>query len=321
MRILITRHLPEAAPATLRAAGHTVTLNPHDRPLAPAELLDLSQNADALLPMLTDKIDAPFLDQRSNLKAIANYAVGYNNIDIPACTARKVGVSNTPGVLTNATAEIAWTLLMAAARRAGEGERLVRTRSWAGWEPLQLLGADIVGRTLGLIGAGRIGTRVAKMATGFDMRILYHNRSPNPGMDSLGAHLVPLNTLLTQSDFISVHVPLSDATRHLLGPGQFKMMKPTAVLINTARGPVIDEAALVEALKSKTIFAAGLDVYEHEPTLHPGLYELDNAILLPHLGSATIDTRNKMAQMAADNLIAMLAGKRPPNPVNPEIWP
>jgi glyoxylate reductase len=321
MHILITRHLPEAAPAALRAAGHTVTLNPHDRPLSPAELLELSKNADALLSMLTDKIDAAFLEKRPNLKAIANYAVGYNNIDVPAATAKKIGVSNTPGVLTNATAEIAWTLLMAAARRAGEGERLVRSKTWAGWEPLQLLGTDIVGKTLGLIGAGRIGTRVAKMAAGFDMQILYNNRNPNPAMEALGARLVPLNTLLQRSDFISLHVPLTDITRHLLGREQFKMMKPTAVLINTARGPVIDEAALVEALKNKTIFAAGLDVYEHEPALHPGLYELDNAILLPHLGSATIETRNLMAHMAADNLIAMLAGKRPPNPVNPELWP
>jgi len=321
MHILITRHLPEAAPSALRAAGHTLTLNPHDRPLTPAELLDLSATADALLLMLTDKIDAQFLEKRPNLKAIANYAVGYNNIDIPACTARKIGVSNTPGVLTNATAEIAWTLLMAAARRAGEGERLVRTKTWAGWEPLQLLGMDVVGRTLGLIGAGRIGARVAKMAAGFDMKLLYHNRKPNPDMEALGAQFVPLNTLLALSDFISLHVPLSDATRHLLGPAQFKLMKPTAILINTARGPVIDEAALVAALQSKTIFAAGLDVYEHEPALHPGLYELDNAILLPHLGSATIETRNKMAHMAADNLLAMLAGKRPPNPVNPELWP
>jgi glyoxylate reductase len=320
MRILITRQIPAAGPAGLRAAGHEVTLSPHDRPLTPAELLDLSRNADALLSMLTDRIDAAFLDARPNIRAVANYAVGYNNIDIPACTARRVGVANTPGVLTNATAEIAWALLMAAARRTGEGERLVRTRTWAGWEPLQLLGVDVVGRTLGLVGAGRIGTRVARMATGFDMRILYHNRKFNPEMDAIGARLVPLQELLRESDFVSIHTPLNQATHHLIGREQLRTMKPTAVLVNTARGPVVDEGALVEALRNRTIFAAGLDVYENEPTVHPGLYELDNVVLLPHIGSATIETRTKMAEISARNLAAMLAGRKPEFPVNPELW-
>jgi lactate dehydrogenase-like 2-hydroxyacid dehydrogenase len=320
MHILITRDLPDAAPAILRAAGHEITINSHDRPFTPEELLEVSSSADGLLTMLNDKIDGALLAQRPNIRAIANYAVGYNNIDVPACTARKIGVSNTPGVLTNATAEIAWTLLMAAARRAAEGERLLRGGAWAGWEPLQLLGVDVVGQTLGIVGAGRIGVRLAKMATGFDMKILYHNRKPNPEMQSLGAALVPLKELLSQSDFISLHVPLTAETRHLIGRDEFKLMKPSAVLINTARGPVVDEVALVEALKSRRIFAAGLDVYENEPTVHPGLFELENVILLPHIGSATIATRARMAKMAAENLVAMLAGIRPANPVNPEIW-
>jgi glyoxylate reductase len=261
-----------------------------------------------------------FLAARPNIRAVSNFAVGYNTIDGAACTARTVGVGNTPGVLTNATAEVAWLLLMAAARRAGEGERVLRAKAWPGWGPLQFLGADVVGRTLGLIGAGRIGTRVAKMATGFDMRILYHNRRHHPEMDALGGTLVPLEQLLRESDFVSVHVPLSDATRHLIGREQLRLMKPTAVLVNTARGPVVDEAALVQALRDRTIFAAGLDVYEQEPTVHPGLYELDQVVLLPHIGSATVESRTKMAEISARNLAAMLAGRKPECPVNPEIW-
>jgi glyoxylate reductase len=233
-------------------------------------------------------------------------------------------VTNTPGVLTDATAEIAWTLLMMAARRGGEAERLVRGGTWAGWEPLQMLGVDVVGRTLGIVGAGRIGTRMARMAAGFDMRVIYNHRRPNKEMDDLGgaggARRVPLEELLREADFISLHVPLSDATRHLIGRKELALMKPTAVLINTARGPVVDEEALVEALREKRLFAAGLDVYEREPALHPGLFELENVVLLPHIGSATVSTRNRMAQMAAENLIAMLAGRKPATPVNPELW-
>lgn len=320
MRVFITRRIPEAGPEALRAAGHEVMVWPEDRPMTAGELLEASARAEGLVTMLNDRIDAGFLEKRSNVRAIANYAVGYNNIDVGACSARGVGVSNTPGVLTNATAEIAWMLLMMAARRGAEGERVMRKKGWSGWEPLQLLGVDVVGRTLGLIGAGRIGLRVAKMATGFDMRILYHNRKANPEMEALGANLVPLERLLRESDFVSVHVPLTEGTRHLIGAAELGWMKPTAVLINTARGPVVDEGALVEALRARTLFAAGLDVYEEEPKVHPELYGLENVVLLPHIGSATIEARSRMAAMACENMVAMLAGRKPPFPVNPEVW-
>jgi glyoxylate reductase len=320
MKIVVTRPIPETAVAGLREAGHEVRVSPHERPLWPQELLAAAENAEGLITMLTDKIDGVFLDARPTIKAIANYAVGHNNIDVVACTARKVGVSNCPDILTDATAETAWTLLLAAARRAGESERFLRTRQWNGWGPLQFVGVPVLGKTLGIIGAGRIGARVAQMSRGFKMRLLYHNRKPSSHMESLGAVLAPLAELLREADFISIHVPLTAETRHLIGAKELASMKPTAVLINTARGPVIEEAALAEALLKKRIFAAGLDVYEEEPKVNPTLYELENAVLLPHIGSATTTARANLAALATENLIAMLAGKRPPTPLNPELW-
>lgn len=320
MNVLITRPIPEAGVQVLRAAGLEVSVLPHDRPATPAELLQASEQADGMLSMLTDKVDAAFLAARPRLKAVANYAVGFNNIDVAGCTARRIGVSNTPDVLTNATAEIAWTLLMAAARRAGEAERALRAGTWDGWGPLQFLGVDVVGRTLGVVGAGRIGARFAQMAAGFEMRLLYHNRRPSAAMEALGARLVPFEELLRASDFVSLHVPLTPETRHLMNAKAFSLMKPTAVLVNTARGAVIDEGALVEALREHRIFAAGLDVFEEEPKLQPGLYALENAVILPHIGSATVRTRDIMARLAGENLVAMLKGKRPATPVNPELW-
>jgi glyoxylate reductase len=320
MLVLITRPIPEAGVEALRAAGITVEVLPHDRPASAQELLAASEQADGVLSMLTDKIDANFIAARPRLKAIANYAVGFNNIDVAACTARKIGVTNTPDVLTNATAEIAWTLLMAAARRAGEAERALRAGRWDGWGPLQYLGVDVVGRTLGIVGAGRIGARFAQMAAGFEMRLLYHNRRPSAAMEALGARLVAFEELLRESDFVSLHVPLTPETRQRMDSTALSLMKRTAVLVNTARGAVIDEAALVEALREKRIFAAGLDVYEEEPKLHPGLYALENAVILPHIGSATVRTRDTMARLAAENLVAMLKGQRPATPVNPELW-
>jgi glyoxylate reductase len=320
MLVLITRPIPEAGVEALRAAGIAVEVLPHDRPASAQELLAASEQADGVLSMLTDKIDANFIAARPRLKAIANYAVGFNNIDVAACTARKIGVTNTPDVLTNATAEIAWTLLMAAARRAGEAERALRAGRWDGWGPLQYLGVDVVGRTLGIVGAGRIGARFAQMAAGFEMRLLYHNRRPSAAMEALGARLVAFEELLRESEFVSLHVPLTPETRHRLDAKALSLMKRTAVLVNTARGAVIDEAALVEALREKRIFAAGLDVYEEEPKLHPGLYALENAVILPHIGSATVRTRDTMARLAAENLVEMLKGQRPATPVNPELW-
>lgn len=320
MNVLITRPIPEAGVQVLRAAGLEVSVLPHDRPATPAELLQASEQADGMLSMLTDKVDAAFLAARPRLKAVANYAVGFNNIDVAGCTARRIGVSNTPDVLTNATAEIAWTLLMAAARRAGEAERALRGGKWDGWGPLQFLGVDVVGRTLGVVGAGRIGARFAQMAAGFELRLLYHNRRPSAAMEAMGARLVPFEELLRASDFVSLHVPLTPETRHLMNAKAFSLMKPTAVLVNTARGAVIDEGALVEALREHRIFAAGLDVFEEEPKLQPGLYALENAVILPHIGSATVRTRDIMARLAAGNLVSMLKGQRPATPVNPELW-
>jgi len=297
----------------LKQAGHEVLVLPHDRPCTREELLAATASpspAQGVLTMLTDKIDADFLQQRPSVKAIANYAVGYNNIDIAACHARGVCVSNTPDVLTDATAEVAWTLLMMAARRAGEGERMVRAGKWSGWGPMQFQGMCVLGQTIGIIGAGRIGTRVAQMGKGFGMRVLYVHRRENEAMAQLGAQRVELPELLKEADFVSIHVPLTAETRHLIGVKELQMMKKTAVLINTARGPVVDEAALVEALKNQTIFAAGLDVYEEEPKIHAGLFALENVVMLPHIGSATVRARNEMSQLAAENLIAMLRGQR-----------
>jgi glyoxylate reductase len=226
-------------------------------------------------------------------------------------------------VLTNTTAELAFGLMLAAARRMGEAERYVRSGAWASHgtgSGTVHMGTDVVGQTLGIVGAGRIGTRVARMGLGFDMKLLYYSRNRNAEMDALGATLMALDELLRQADFVSLHVPLNPATRHLIGARELALMKPTAVLVNTSRGPVVDEAALVEALRARQIFGAGLDVYEHEPPLHPGLLELENVVLLPHIGSATARTRGAMAQTAAINLLAMLDGKRPPNPVNGEVW-
>ncbi|HUO10451.1 MAG TPA: D-glycerate dehydrogenase [Phycisphaerae bacterium] len=320
MRILVTRPIPEVGVNVLRQVGHEVIVSPRDRAMPAAELLAATVGIDGLLSMLTDRIDAAFLDARPNVRAVSNFAVGYNNIDVPACTARKIGVANTPDVLTDATAESAWMLLMMAARRAGEAERVLRAKRWDGWGPLQFLGIGIVGKTLGIIGAGRIGSRFARMASGFGMRLLYHNRRASAEMEAMGARLVLLDDLLRESDFVSIHVPLVPETRHFISRRELALMKPTAVLVNTARGPVVDEAALVEALREKCIFAAGLDVYEREPVVEEGLFALENVVLLPHIGSATVGTREAMAELSARNLVAMLSGRSPASPVNPEIW-
>jgi lactate dehydrogenase-like 2-hydroxyacid dehydrogenase len=320
MKVLITRPIPEVGVEVLRGAGHEVRVLPNDRPATAGELLAGSEGAAGVLTMLTDKVDANFIAARPGLKAVANYAVGYNNIDVGACTARGIGVTNTPDVLTNATAEVAWLLLMAAARRAGEAERALRAGRWDGWGPLQYLGVDVVGRTLGVVGAGRIGARFAKMAAGFEMGVIYNNRKRNAAMEEMGATWVPFEELLRESDFVSLHVPLTAETKHLIGARELSLMKKTAVLVNTARGAVIDEGALVGALRERRIFAAGLDVFEEEPKLHAGLYGLENAVILPHIGSATVRTREVMARLAAENLVMMLKGERPRTAVNPEVW-
>jgi len=294
--------------------------NPHDRVLTREELLREVRDRDGVLPLLTDTIDEEVLAAANKAKIFANYAVGFNNVDVAAATRRGIMVTNTPGVLTDATADLTWALLMAAARRIPESERFLRAGKFKGWSPTLFLGADLVGRTLGSVGAGRIGTAVAERSRGFRMRLLYADPVRNETLEKeFGAQRVDLETLLRESDFVSLHVFLDASTRHLIGAPQFKLMKPTAYLINTSRGPVVDEQALVEALKNGEIAGAALDVFENEPELAPGLAELENVVIVPHIASATLWTRARMADIAVDNLLAGLKGERPPNLVNPEV--
>lgn len=320
--VYVTRRIPDAGMERLRAAVERVDMNEEDRALSAAELLTAVRGRDAIVCLLTDRMDAAVMDAAGpRLKVIANFAVGYNNVDVEAATARHIAVTNTPGVLTETTADIAWTLLLSIARRAIEGDRAVRGGAWQGWEPLQFLGHEVHGGTLGIVGAGRIGHATARRAVGFDMRILYCSRTAKPEWEhTLAAHRRDLDALLAESDFVSLHVPLTDETHHLIGAAQLARMKPTAYLINTSRGPIVNEPALVEALRAGTIAGAGLDVYEHEPKLTSGLAALDNVVLLPHIGSATRETRDKMALIAADNVLAALQILRPSNCVNPEVY-
>ena len=320
-RVLVTRPLPEPGAGPLVTAGLEVEQQPVDAPLAAADLAALVAGQDALLCMLSDRIDGALLDAAGpSLRIVANFAVGFDNIDVPAATARGVLVTNTPDVLTDATADVAWTLLMAAARRVIEGDTLVRQGRWVGWTPTQLLGAPVAGRTLGIFGMGKIGRAVARRASGFGMPVRYHNRSRDEQAEQeLGATYVPLDELLATSDFLSLHAPLNEGSRHVIDAAALAAMKSTAIIVNTARGPLIDEAALVDALRTGRIAAAGLDVFEAEPALAPGLAELDNVVLLPHLGSATTDARAAMAQLCCDNILAALGGGRPKTLLNPEV--
>ena len=289
-------------------------VNPENRQATREELINGVKNYAVLVSMLNDQIDAELIAQAGpDLKLIANYGVGFNNIDVKAANAKGIYVTNTPDVLTDATADLAWSLLFAAARRVVEGDNICRTSTFS-WAPEYMLGYDITGKTLGVIGAGRIGSNFArKAAHGFNMNVIYHNRHTSPAMDELGAKLVTLDELLRESDYISLHVPLTPETRHMLGASEFAKMKKTAILINTARGPVIDESALADALKNHVIAAAGLDVYEKEPEIFPALKTLANVVLMPHVGSATHDTRTNMGLMIARNIEAVLAGNTPPN--------
>jgi glyoxylate reductase len=309
--------MPPAAADVLTKAGLTVEVLETDVPPARAELLERARGCAGVITMLSDRVDTEFLDAVGpTLRIVANYAVGFDNIDRDACKQRGIRVSNTPGVLTEATADLAWTLILAAARNVAAGDRIVRSGQWRGWAPMQLLGLELNGATLGILGAGRIGTAVARRSVGFRMRVLYTDPRQNRALEKeLDAERVGMEQLVAESDVLSLHVPLTPEARHLIGAAQFKAMKPTAVLVNTARGPVVDEAALIEALRDGEIAAAGLDVYENEPQLTPGLTELPNVVLLPHLGSATTTTRGRMAAMTAENVVAVLAGREPPNAV------
>jgi len=285
-----------------------------------AEVLRRIAGKDALIALLTEKIDDELLAAAPGLRIVANVAVGYDNIDLAACTRRNVAVSNTPGVLDETTADLAWTLILAVARRLVEADAVARSGQWRGWNLDQFCGTDVWGKTLGIIGFGRIGQAVARRSRGFGMRIVYNqrHRAPEAVEKELNAEFLPLDGVLAQADFVSLHVPLTPETRGLIGPAQLAKMKPSAFLINTSRGPVVQEAALAEALAAGTIAGAALDVYEREPLIHDGLRR-PNVVLAPHLGSGTVETRTKMATMAAENLIAFFAGRRPPNILNPEV--
>jgi glyoxylate reductase len=319
--VFITRNLP-ADLSELQAIA-TVEVWPDRQPPPYEILLDKVKTVDGVLCLLTDRLDQPLIAAAPSLKVISQMAVGYDNIDIAAASDRRIPVGHTPGVLTDATADLAWALLMAAARRVVEADRFTRTGQWQTWEPALLLGPDIAGATLGIVGLGRIGQAVARRASGFGMRILYTNRERcDPALEqSSGVEFVTFDQLLKDSDFITIHTPLSPETHHLFSHAQFAQMKASAILINTARGPIVDPEALYTALSQGAIAAAALDVTEPEPiSMQSPLLTLDNLIITPHIGSASIQTRHKMATMAIANLIAGLRGDRLPHCVNPDVY-
>jgi glyoxylate reductase len=320
-KVFVSRRIPDEGLNAIRAACD-VDLWPGQLPPTYDVLRERVKDCDGLVSLLTDRIDGALLDAAPRLKVVSNFAVGFNNVDVPACTARGVAVGNTPGVLTDATADTAVTLMLAAARRVLESATDAREGRWKTWEPLGWLGQDLAGRTLGVVGMGRIGFAAAKrLHHGWGMKVLYTEQVPRPEADKeFGARRVDLDTLLAESDFISVHVDLNPSTKGMFGAAQFKKMKKTAVFVNTARGPLVDQTALAEALRNGTIFAAGLDVTDPEP-LPPDheLYGLPNCTIVPHIASATVQTRNAMARLCAENLLAGVRGEALPNWVNPEV--
>lgn len=319
-KVYVTRMVPQAGIDLLKQECD-VEVNPEDRPLSREELLRNIQGKDGVLCLLTDKIDAEVFDTVPEIKGFANYAVGYDNIDVEEATRRGVPISNTPDVLTDATAEMAWALLFAVARRVVESDAQMRSGRWPGWGPLQFLGGDVSGKTLGIAGAGRIGTAMALKSSGFNMKVLYFDTRKNEILEKkVNARRVALDELLARSDFISVHTPLLPATRHLFTIDTFKQMKPTAYLINTSRGPVIKESDLLQALKDRLIAGAGIDVYENEPELTPGLEKLNNIVVTPHTASATVGARTGMATKAATNLLAMVKNRKAPDCLNPDVY-
>ena len=319
-RVLATRPLFPAAQQILNASCDVEYWTQAER-ISKEELLRRVKDKDGLVCLLTERVNEELLRAAPKLRIAANVAVGFDNIDLPACTKRNVVATNTPGVLDETTADFAWTLMMAVARRIGEGEALARSGMWKGWDLDQLVGADVWGKTLGVVGFGRIGRAVARRATGFQMKVLYTDavQAPADVEKELNAEYRDLNAVLAESDFVSLHIPLTGDTRGMFDVAKLSKMKPTAFLINTSRGPVIDEAALVYALESKKLAGAALDVYEQEPFIHSGL-KRPNVVLAPHIASASLETRTKMAVIAAENVVAFFKGKKPGSMLNPEAW-
>lgn len=319
-KVLITRKIFDEVIAFVRD-HFEVDDNQSDIPFPPDTLIQRLQKKAGTIILLTDRIDEIVLSECPDLKIVSNIAVGYNNIDVPACTRHRVMVTNTPGVLDDTTADFTWTLLLATARRLVEADQHLRSSQWNGWKLMEFLGSDVHHKTLGICGLGRIGQGVARRAKGFDMQILYTDLVPVTQSieKELGANFVDKKTLLAQSDFVTLHVPMGPQTTHYISKAELALMKPTAILINASRGPVVDEKALVQALMEGKIAGAGLDVYEREPEVEPALPPMKNVVLAPHIASASYETRLRMAMMAAENLIAGLTGKRPPNLVNEEV--
>jgi len=316
-RIVVTRRIPDPAIELLEGAGD-VWVSPHDRPLSADELHSAVAGADAAVTLLHDRVDDAFLDAAGPaLRIVANVAVGYDNVDVEACARRGVVVSNTPGVLTEATADIAFALILMSTRRLGEGERLIRARTPWSWSMFFMLGTGLQGKTLGIVGLGKIGQATARRARAFGMEIVYagRRRAAEEVEAELSARFLPLDELLTTADVVTLHCPLSAETRHLIDAAALARMQRFSHLVNTTRGPVVDEAALAEALRAGAIAGAGLDVFEREPEVHPDLLELENVVLIPHLGSATIETRTAMGVLAAENVVAVLGGSAPVTPV------
>ena len=320
MDIFVTRKIPEIGIEKLKER-FDVKVSQKPRNLTKEELIENVKGKDALLSLLTDTIDENIIDAGEDLKVISNYAVGYDNIEVKAATERGIAVTNTPGVLTEATAEIAWALMMAVARNVIKGDNFVRDDRFEGWDPTLMIGHELHGKTLGIVGMGNIGSKVAEISQSFEMDVLYYNRSRNYEVENkLGAEFVELDELLSRSDFVSLHVPLTEETEEMIGREELEKMSEDSYLINTARGEVVDEEALIEVLKKDGIAGAGIDVYADEPHgANPGYYELENVVLTPHLGSASYKAREGMAVMAAENIIAVLEGKEPENIVNPVV--
>ena len=321
MKVYVTRPVFDETIERLKR-DVDVESNSEDLILSKQELIEKLRDKDGALTLLTDAVDLEVLESAPRLKVVANFAVGFNNVAIESATKLGVAVTNTPGVLTETTADFAWTLLMAAARHVVEGDKFARAGKFKAWGPKMFLGHDIYGKTLGLIGLGRIGQAVARRASGFNMRIVFYDSEPIPEktIKDLGVTRLPLDEVLRVSDFISLHVPLFPDTHHLLNDRTFALMKPNCIVINTSRGPVVDEKALARAVRDGKIAGAGIDVFEREPEIEPELREMENVVLAPHIASASHETRMKMCMMAADNLLAVLKGQRPPNLVNPEVW-